>query len=50
MIRIFALYVDFEGAKNINVLQVLIWGFGGRWRFVTGVWHPDLDFEVVTSH
>ena len=47
MIRILALYLDFEGAKNIHVLQVLIWGFGGCWRFLTGVWHLDLDMEMV---
>ena len=28
MIQILALYLDFDGAKNIHVLQVLIWGFG----------------------
>ena len=37
IIQIFALYLDFEGAKNIHVLQVLIWGFGGCWRFLTGI-------------
>ena len=30
----FVLYLDFEGAKNINVLEVLILGFGGCWRFL----------------
>merc|ERR1711954_266169 len=39
MIKILALYLDFEGTKNIHVLKVLIWGFGGRWRFLTGAWH-----------
>ena len=29
MIQILALYLDFEGAKNIHVLNVLFWGFGG---------------------
>jgi len=29
MIQILAIYLDFEGAENINVLLVLIWGFGG---------------------
>ena len=24
-----AIDLDFEGAKNIHVLKVLIWGFGG---------------------
>ena len=42
MIQILALYLDVEGAKNIHVLQVIIWGFGGRWRFLTGVWYFDL--------
>ena len=43
MIRILALYLDFECAKNINVLYVLICGFGGCWRFLTEVFHHDLD-------
>ena len=42
--QILALYLDFEGAKIIHVLKVLIWDFGGRWRFLTGVWHLDLWF------
>ena len=49
MIRILALYLDFEGAKNIHVLYVLIWGFGGCWRFLTGIWHLDLDLDMVTG-
>ena len=49
MIRILALYLDFEGAKNIHILEVLIWGFGGRWTFLTGVWHPDIDLDMVTG-
>merc|ERR1711954_366006 len=48
MIPILALHLDFEGAKNIHVLKVLIWGFGGRWRFLTGVWNLDLDLDMVT--
>ena len=44
-----ALYLYFEGAKNIHVFKVLIWGFGGCWRFLTGVWHLDLDLDIVTS-
>ena len=34
MFLILALYLDFEGAKNIHVLEVLIWGSkdaGGSW-------------------
>ena len=47
MIQIWALYLDFEGAKNIHVLEVLIWGFRGNWRFLTGVLHLDLDLDMV---
>ena len=47
MFRILALYLDFEGAKNLPVLKVLIQGFGGCWRFQTEVWHLDLDFYRV---
>ena len=50
MIQILALYLEFEGAKNIHVLYVIIiWGFGGCWRFLTGVWHLDLDLNMVTG-
>ena len=47
MIQISALYLEFEGAKNIHVLHVLIWGFGGRWRFLVVGWHLDLDLDIV---
>ena len=46
MIQILALYLYFEGAKNINVPLVLIWGFKGLWGFLTGVWHLDLDLDI----
>ena len=49
MIWILALFLYFEGAKNIHVLLVLIWGFGGCWRCLTGVWHLDLDWDIVTE-
>ena len=49
MIQILALYLDFKGAKNINVLLVLIWGFGGCWRILTGVWHLNLALGLVTE-
>ena len=49
IIQILALYLDFEGAKNIHVRQVLIWGFGGCWRFLTRVFHPDIDLDMVTG-
>ena len=44
-----ACYLDFECAKNIHVLYVLLWGFGGRWKFLVGVWHLDLDLNMVTG-
>ena len=34
--RILALYLDYYDAKNIYVLQVLIWGFGGHRMLLTG--------------
>merc|ERR1712081_5924 len=49
MIRIWALYLGFEGAKNIHVLKVLIWGFRGNWRFLTRVLHLYLDLDMVTG-
>ena len=49
MIQIMALHLNYEGAKNIYVLKVLIWGFGGCWRFLAGVWHLDLDLDMVTG-
>ena len=49
MFQILALYLDFEGAKSIHVLGVLIWGFGGYWRFLNQVCHLDLDFDMVSG-
>ena len=49
MIQIAALSLDFEGAKNVQVLKVLIWGFGGCWRVLTGIGHFDLNLNMVTS-
>ena len=43
MIGILAVYLYFEGANNIHVLYVLIWGFGGCWIFLTHFlisWQP----------
>ena len=44
---IVALYLDYEGTKDIHVLKVLIWGFGGFWGFLTEV--RDFDLNNVTS-
>ena len=49
MFWILSLYLYFEGAKNINVLLVPIWGLGCCWRFLTGVWHHDLDLDMVNG-
>ena len=45
--QILALYLDFE--ETIHVLLVLIWGFGGHWRFLTGICQFDLVFDMATS-
>ena len=29
--------------------KLLIWSFGGRWRFLPGGWHLDLDLDMVTG-
>ena len=49
MSKILDLYLDLEGVKDIHVLQVLIWGSGGHWRFLIGVWHLDIDSDMVTG-
>ena len=46
---IMALYLDYECAWIIHVLKVLILGFGGCWRFLTEVWHLDLDLNMVSG-
>ena len=48
LIQLLALFLDIECAKNIHILKVLSWGFGGQWRFLTVVWHLDLDLDMVT--
>ena len=50
MFRIWHFYFDFEGVKNINVLQVLISGFECCWKFLIRLWHFDLDLNMVTGH
>ena len=44
--QMLVVYTDFESAKNIHVLQLLIWGFGGRLIFLTGVWNLNLDLDM----
>ena len=43
----FWLYLDFEDAKNIYVIQVLIWSFDWGWRVLIGVWHLYIEFDIV---
>ena len=40
------LCLEFEGTKNTHVV---IWSFGGCWRFQTGVWNLDLYSYMVTG-
>ena len=49
MIHILVLYLDFEGAKNIHVLKILIMGFGGCLMFLTGVQHLFHDLDMVRN-
>ena len=55
MILNMALYLYFEGAKNIYVLSSPdmgfgeCWGFGGGWMILTWVWHLELDLDMVTG-
>ena len=49
IIWILALLLDFESAKNTHDLYVLILGFWGCWRFLTGVWHLDLELYTGTG-
>ena len=44
-----SLSLDFEGVKNIYILYVLIWGFGGCWRLLTGVGDLDFDLDIVRN-
>ena len=49
MIKLLVCDLDFEGAENIHVLQVLILGLRGHWRFLTVALDLDLDLDIVTS-
>ena len=49
ILKILALYLHFEGAKNIQGLYLLIWGFCGGWRVLAGVLHLGLDMVMVTG-
>ena len=42
-------YIEFKGAKNPHVLDVLGWSWGGLWRFLTGILDPDHDGDRTTK-
>ena len=42
-----AFYIEYKGAKNPHVLEIMDWGFGGLWRFLTGVLVPDHDGNAL---
>ena len=44
---ILALYLDFEGVKNIYAILVLILGFGRCWRFLTGLLSLYIVLDMV---
>ena len=44
-----ALYLEYKGAKNIHVFQVLIWVFGDGWWLLNGVRNLDLHFNIVNG-
>ena len=44
-----ALYLDFEEAKTIYVLKVLIRGYGGSWRLLPVNWYLNFDLYSVTG-
>ena len=43
-------YVPKFGAKNPHVHEVLVWGLGGLWRFLTGVLVFDHDGDGLTMY
>ena len=49
MIQILALFLDFEGAKNINVLEVLIWAleYDEDSRLGSTIWNLIWIFSLV---
>ena len=49
LIQTLALYLDFEGAKNILVFFSLDQSFGGCWIFLIGVWYLHLDLNMFTG-
>ena len=44
-----AFYIESKGAKKPHVLVFLGWSCGGLWRFLNGVFVPDLDGDRSTK-
>ena len=40
--------MEFESAKKINVLLVLVWWYRERWEFLIGIWR--FDYGSVRNH
>ena len=49
MLQILAVHFNFQGAMDIHIIKVLIWGFGGHWRVLTGIWDLELDLDIFTG-
>ena len=47
--KILAIYLDFEGARNLYFLLFLIWGFRGCMRFLTEIGQLDPYLDIVTG-
>ena len=40
---------SFKIMDDICNFKVKIWRFGGSWKFLTGVWHPYIDMDIVSG-
>ena len=49
MFQNLAFYRDFEGCKEYPCPLSPHWGFECCWRFLTWVWHHELDLDMVTG-
>ena len=45
--RLFIFILKVQGTSMSS--EVLTWGFGGCWRFLTWAWHHILDLNMVTD-
>ena len=47
--QIIALYLDFEGARNIHVLSSPPWGLCRMLEVPDWVWHLDIALDMITG-